>query len=58
MKYILKKLANALLTQFTHAHKGIDYDEQKKALQVLIALCNNPQTRKFYIEGKLFKKHL
>lgn len=57
MKFILKKLANALLTQFTQAHKGIDYEEQKRALQTLIAICNNPRTRKFLIEGKLFKKH-
>uniref|UniRef100_A0A1A9W1K7 RING-type E3 ubiquitin transferase n=1 Tax=Glossina brevipalpis TaxID=37001 RepID=A0A1A9W1K7_9MUSC len=57
MKFILKKLANALLSTYSHTHKHLDYERQRQSLQVLIALCNHTKTRKTYLEFKFFKKH-
>ncbi|XP_013113066.2 E3 ubiquitin-protein ligase RNF123 isoform X2 [Stomoxys calcitrans] len=57
MKYILKKLANALLSDFTQTNKALDYGPQRLALQTLIGLCNHTRTRKIYLEYKFFKKH-
>uniref|UniRef100_A0A1A9VGU9 RING-type E3 ubiquitin transferase n=1 Tax=Glossina austeni TaxID=7395 RepID=A0A1A9VGU9_GLOAU len=57
MKYILKKLANALLSNYSHTHKQLDYERQRQSLQVLVALCNHTKTRKTYLEFKFFKKH-
>lgn len=57
IKFLLKKLANALLSDFTHTNKGLDYEQQRHALQILICLCNHIRTRKTYLEYKFFKKH-
>ncbi|KAM7363066.1 kip1 ubiquitination-promoting complex subunit 1 isoform 2-T2 [Cochliomyia hominivorax] len=57
MKFLLKKLANAMLSDFTHTNKGLDYEQQRHALQILICLCNHTRTRKTYLEYKFFKKH-
>ncbi|XP_046805670.1 E3 ubiquitin-protein ligase RNF123 isoform X2 [Lucilia cuprina] len=57
MKFLLKKLANAMLSNFTHTNKGLDYEQQRHALQILICLCNHTRTRKTYLEHKFFKKH-
>ncbi|XP_037891290.1 E3 ubiquitin-protein ligase RNF123 isoform X2 [Glossina fuscipes] len=57
MKFILKKLANALLSSYSHTHKQLDYERQRQSLQVLVALCNHTKTRKTYLEFKFFKKH-
>lgn len=57
VRYVLKKLANALLSEFTHTNKGLDYEQQRQALQILICLCNHTKTRKNYLEFKFFKKH-
>lgn len=58
MKYILKKLANALLSEYTQTNKALDYTQQSEALHTFIGLCNHARTRKTYLEFKFFKKHL
>ncbi|XP_061398037.1 E3 ubiquitin-protein ligase RNF123 [Musca vetustissima] len=57
MKFILKKLANSLLCEYTQTNKGLDYGQQCEALQTLIGLCNHKRCRKIYLEFKFFKKH-
>lgn len=57
MRHVVKKLANSLLSMYTHTHKGLDYEKQRKALVVLNCLCHHPTTRKYLLENKFFKKH-
>ncbi|XP_017466845.1 PREDICTED: E3 ubiquitin-protein ligase RNF123 [Rhagoletis zephyria] len=57
VKFIMRKLANALLSTYTHTHVGLDYEKQKSAINVFTCLCRHMQTRKTYLEYKFFKKH-
>ncbi|KAH8236558.1 hypothetical protein KR026_005614 [Drosophila bipectinata] len=57
IKFVLRKLVNALLGTFTHTIQGLDYEKHRQALGMLHCLCLHEQTRKYLLEGKLFKKH-
>ncbi|XP_017143160.1 E3 ubiquitin-protein ligase RNF123 [Drosophila miranda] len=57
IKFVLRKMVNALLATYTHTIQGLDYEKHRQALGVLHCLCLHEQTRKFLLEGKLFKKH-
>ncbi|XP_017110333.1 E3 ubiquitin-protein ligase RNF123 [Drosophila elegans] len=57
IKFVLRKLVNALLGTFTHTIQGLDYEKHRQALSMLHCLCLHEQTRKYLLEGKLFKKH-
>ncbi|XP_034661955.1 E3 ubiquitin-protein ligase RNF123 [Drosophila subobscura] len=57
IKFVLRKMVNALLSTFTHTVQGLDYEKHRQALAMLHCLCLHEQTRKFLLEGKLFKKH-
>ncbi|EDW84144.1 uncharacterized protein Dwil_GK13978 [Drosophila willistoni] len=57
IKFVLRKLVNALLATFTHTIQGLDYEKHRQALGMMHCLCLHQQTRKYLLEGKLFKKH-
>ncbi|XP_065723172.2 E3 ubiquitin-protein ligase RNF123 [Drosophila suzukii] len=57
IKFVLRKLVNALLGTFTHTIQGLDYEKHRQTLSMLHCLCLHEQTRKYLLEGKLFKKH-
>lgn len=57
VKFVLRKLVNALLATFTHTIQGLDYEKHRQALGMLHCFCLHEQTRKYLLEGKLFKKH-
>ncbi|XP_011189510.2 E3 ubiquitin-protein ligase RNF123 [Zeugodacus cucurbitae] len=57
VKYVMRKLVNALLTSYTHTHTGLDYEKQTRAITILTYICTHTQTRKTYLEYKFFKKH-
>lgn len=57
VKFIMRKLVNALLSSYTHTHTGLDYEKQKHAITILTCICTHTQTRKTYLEYKFFKKH-
>uniref|UniRef100_W8AXB6 RING-type E3 ubiquitin transferase n=1 Tax=Ceratitis capitata TaxID=7213 RepID=W8AXB6_CERCA len=57
VKFLMRKLMNALLSTFTHTHIGLDYEKQKRVITILTCICNHTQTRKTYLEYKFFKKH-
>ncbi|XP_030375899.1 E3 ubiquitin-protein ligase RNF123 [Scaptodrosophila lebanonensis] len=57
IKFVLRKMVNALLATFTHTIQGLDYEKHRQALSVLHCLCLHEQTRKYLLEAKLFKKH-
>lgn len=57
IKFVLRKLVNALLCRFTHTVQGLDYERHRQTLSVLHSLCLHEQTRKYLLEGKFFKKH-
>ncbi|ALC46914.1 CG6752 [Drosophila busckii] len=57
IKFVLRKLVNTLLGTYTHTVQGLDYESHRQALNMLHCLCLHEQTRKYLLEGKLFKKH-
>jgi len=57
IKFVLWKFINALLGTFTHTIQGLDYEEHRQALSMLHCLSLHEQTRKYLLEGMLFKKH-
>ncbi|XP_060645573.1 E3 ubiquitin-protein ligase RNF123 [Drosophila nasuta] len=57
VKFVLRKLVNALLGTFSHTVQGVDYEKHRQALSTLHCICLHEQSRKFLLESKLFKKH-
>lgn len=57
IKFVLRKLVNALLCKFSHTVQGTDYERHRETLNVMHYICLHEQTRKYLLESKLFKKH-
>ncbi|EDV91344.1 E3 ubiquitin-protein ligase RNF123 isoform X2 [Drosophila grimshawi] len=57
IKFVLRKMVNALLATYTHTVQGMDYSKHRHVLNVLHCLCLHEQTRKYLLDSKLFKKH-
>ncbi|XP_055377471.1 E3 ubiquitin-protein ligase RNF123 [Condylostylus longicornis] len=57
IQYLLKNLLNILWNMFSQTPKDLEYERQRKVIVILTCLCNHPQTRKFYINTKFFKKN-
>jgi len=57
VKFVLRKVVNALLGTFTHTVQGLDYEKHRQALSIMHCICLHEQSRKYLLEGKLFKKH-
>lgn len=57
VKFVLRKLVNALLATYTHTVQGVDYEKHRQTLNALHCICLHEQSRKYLLESKLFKKH-
>lgn len=57
VKFVLRKLVNALLATYSHTVQGVDYEKHRQTLSTLHCICLHEQSRKYLLEGKLFKKH-
>ncbi|XP_055546728.1 E3 ubiquitin-protein ligase RNF123 [Wyeomyia smithii] len=57
MKLFLKKLLNFLANTYKETPVDLEYEKQRKIIVILTCICQHPQTRKYLLEYKLFKKN-
>uniref|UniRef100_A0A8D8BCF2 E3 ubiquitin-protein ligase RNF123 n=1 Tax=Culex pipiens TaxID=7175 RepID=A0A8D8BCF2_CULPI len=57
MKLFLKKLLNFLANTYKETPVDLEYEKQRKIIVILTCICNHPQTRKYLLEFKFFKKN-
>ncbi|XP_058814876.1 E3 ubiquitin-protein ligase RNF123 [Topomyia yanbarensis] len=57
MKLFLKKLLNFLANTYKETPVDLEYEKQRKIIVILTCICQHPQTRKYLLEYKFFKKN-
>ncbi|XP_055613929.1 E3 ubiquitin-protein ligase RNF123 [Uranotaenia lowii] len=57
MKHFLKKLLNFLANTYKETPLDLEYEKQRKIIVILTCICQHPQTRKYLLEYKFFRKN-
>lgn len=57
IKLFLKKLLNFLANTYKETPVDLEYEKQRKIIVILTCICQHPQTRKYLLEYKFFKKN-
>ncbi|XP_062548443.1 E3 ubiquitin-protein ligase RNF123 [Armigeres subalbatus] len=57
IKLFLKKLLNFLANTYKETPVDLEYEKQRKIIVILTCICQHPQTRKYLLEFKFFKKN-
>lgn len=57
MKLFLKTLINFLINTYRETPVDLEYEKQRMIIVILSCLCNHVETRKYYLEYKLFRKN-